>query len=59
MPTVTAAPASASSAQLWIARINAASRVRIGVTYSKFMAGLKKAVRSILDRKMLADTRRQ
>jgi large subunit ribosomal protein L20 len=28
--------------QLWIARINAASR-ELGVTYSKFMAGLKKA----------------
>jgi large subunit ribosomal protein L20 len=28
--------------QLWIARINAASR-GLGVTYSKFMAGLKKA----------------
>ena len=28
--------------QLWIARINAASR-ELGVTYSRFMAGLKKA----------------
>ena len=28
--------------QLWIARINAATR-GLGVTYSKFMAGLKKA----------------
>src|ERR1700710_1819867 len=38
---------------LWIARINAASRSH-GVTYSRFMAGLKKA--SIeLDRKVLAD----
>jgi large subunit ribosomal protein L20 len=39
--------------QLWIARINAASR-EPGVTYSKFMAGLKKAQIDI-DRKVLAD----
>ena len=39
--------------QLWIARINAASR-ELGVTYSKFMAGLKKAQIDI-DRKMLAE----
>jgi large subunit ribosomal protein L20 len=39
--------------QLWIARINAASR-ELGVTYSKFMAGLKKAQIEI-DRKVLAD----
>ncbi|MCP5272454.1 MAG: 50S ribosomal protein L20 [Burkholderiaceae bacterium] len=39
--------------QLWIARINAASR-ELGVTYSKFMAGLKKANIG-LDRKVLAD----
>jgi large subunit ribosomal protein L20 len=39
--------------QLWIARINAATR-ELGVTYSKFMAGLKKAQIDI-DRKMLAD----
>ncbi len=39
--------------QLWIARINAASR-ELGVTYSKFMAGLKKANIEI-DRKVLAD----
>ena len=39
--------------QLWIARINAASR-SAGVTYSKFMAGLKKAQIDI-DRKVLAD----
>ncbi len=39
--------------QLWIARINAASR-ELGVTYSKFMAGLKKANIDI-DRKVLAD----
>jgi large subunit ribosomal protein L20 len=38
---------------LWIARINAGARSH-GVTYSRFMAGLKKA--SIeLDRKVLAD----
>ena len=39
--------------QLWIARINAATR-GLGVTYSKFMAGLKKAKIEI-DRKVLAD----
>ena len=39
--------------QLWIARINAASR-GLGVTYSQFMAGLKKAQIDI-DRKVLAD----
>ncbi|NUZ08241.1 50S ribosomal protein L20 [Piscinibacter koreensis] len=39
--------------QLWIARINAASRSH-GVTYSQFMAGLKKAAIDI-DRKVLAD----
>ena len=39
--------------QLWIARINAASR-ELGITYSKFMAGLKKAQIDI-DRKVLAD----
>ena len=39
--------------QLWIARINAASR-ELGVTYSRFMAGLKKAQIDI-DRKVLAD----
>ena len=38
---------------LWIARINAASR-GLGLTYSKFMAGLKKAAIEI-DRKVLAD----
>lgn len=38
---------------LWIARINAASRSH-GVTYSKFMAGLKKSAIEI-DRKVLAD----
>ena len=39
---------------LWIARINAASARACGVTYSKFMAGLKKAEIEI-DRKVLAD----
>ncbi|MDC8783987.1 50S ribosomal protein L20 [Roseateles koreensis] len=39
--------------QLWIARINAASR-GLGLTYSKFVAGLKKAQIEI-DRKVLAD----
>jgi len=39
--------------RLWIARINAATR-GLGVTYSKFMAGLKKASIDI-DRKVLAD----
>ena len=39
--------------QLWIARINAASRA-LGVTYSQFMAGLKKAQIDI-DRKVLAE----
>jgi large subunit ribosomal protein L20 len=39
--------------QLWIARINAASR-ELGITYSKFMAGLKKAQIDI-DRKVLSD----
>ena len=39
--------------QLWIARINAASR-GLGITYSKFMAGLKKANIEI-DRKVLSD----
>ena len=39
--------------QLWIARINAASR-SMGITYSRFMAGMKKASIDI-DRKVLAD----
>ena len=39
--------------RLWIARINAGSRA-LGLTYSKFMAGLKKASIEI-DRKVLAD----
>ena len=39
--------------QLWIVRINAAARFH-GLSYSKFMAGLKRANIS-LDRKALAD----
>jgi large subunit ribosomal protein L20 len=39
--------------QLWIARINAASR-QDGLSYSRFVSGLKKASIEI-DRKMLAD----
>ncbi len=39
--------------RLWIARINAAARAN-GLSYSRFMDGLKKAG-SELDRKMLAD----
>ncbi len=39
--------------QLWIARINAASR-ELGLSYSKFMAGMKLASIEI-DRKVLAD----
>ena len=39
--------------RLWIARINAASRA-LGLTYSKFMAGLKKAQIEV-DRKVLSD----
>jgi len=39
--------------QLWIARINAATR-ELGITYSHFVNGLKKAAIDI-DRKMLAD----
>jgi large subunit ribosomal protein L20 len=38
---------------LWIARINAAAR-ELGVTYSVFMNGLKKAAIAV-DRKVLAD----
>lgn len=38
---------------LWIARINAGCRLN-GVTYSKFIAGLKKA-KIMLDRKVLSD----
>src|SRR5437762_6033090 len=38
---------------LWIARINAAARLN-GVSYSRFIAGLKKA-NIALDRKVLAD----
>lgn len=39
--------------RLWIARINAAARSH-GVTYSRFMAGIKKAAIEI-DRKMLSE----
>ena len=39
--------------QLWIARINAAAREQ-GLSYSRFMAGMKKAAIDI-DRKMLAE----
>ena len=39
--------------RLWIVRINAAARIN-GTTYSKLMAGLKKAKINI-NRKMLAD----
>ena len=39
--------------KLWIARINAAARLN-GLSYSRFMAGLKKAGVE-LDRKVLAD----
>jgi large subunit ribosomal protein L20 len=39
--------------RLWITRINAAAR-EAGMTYSKFMAGLKKGAIDI-DRKVLAD----
>ena len=39
--------------RLWIARINASSRQE-GLSYSKFIAGLKKAAID-LDRKVLAD----
>ena len=39
--------------QLWTVRINAAAR-ELGLTYSRFIAGLKKA-KIELDRKILAD----
>ena len=39
--------------KLWIARINAAARMN-GITYSKLIAGLKKA-NVVINRKMLAD----
>jgi large subunit ribosomal protein L20 len=39
--------------RLWIARINAGSR-SLGITYSRFMAGLKKLSIEV-DRKMLSD----
>jgi len=39
--------------QLWIVRINAACK-EAGITYSRFMNGLKKA-KVVIDRKILAD----
>lgn len=39
--------------RLWVSRINAACRT-YGITYSRFINGLKKA-RVLLDRKILAD----
>ena len=39
--------------KLWIARINAAARMN-GLTYSKLIAGLKKA-NIVINRKMLAE----
>jgi large subunit ribosomal protein L20 len=39
--------------ELWIIRINAAARLN-GITYSKLVAGLKKA-NIVIDRKILAD----
>ncbi|MBS9784498.1 MAG: 50S ribosomal protein L20 [Oceanivirga sp.] len=39
--------------ELWIVRINAAARLN-GISYSKFMNGLKK-LEILLDRKVLAD----
>lgn len=39
--------------KLWIARINAAARIN-GLTYSRLIAGLKKA-NVVINRKMLAD----
>lgn len=39
--------------KLWIARINAASRIN-GLSYSRFMNGLKK-MEIMIDRKILAD----
>lgn len=38
---------------LWIIRLNAAARAR-GITYSRFIAGLKKA-NIVIDRKLLAE----
>lgn len=39
--------------RLWIARINAACRMQ-GISYSKFMSGLRK-IKAAIDRKILAD----
>ena len=52
MPIATAASRSASSAALWIQRINAAVREH-GLTYSQFISGLKQAGIE-MDRKVLA-----
>ena len=53
MHTVTVAIRKRQFRQLWIARINAASRQN-GLSYSRFINGLKKASIEI-DRKILAD----
>ena len=50
---MTAAPKSVNSAVCGLHRINAGSRA-LGLTYSKFIAGIKKASIEI-DRKVLAD----
>ena len=49
----TAASAKATSARLWIVRINAAAR-ELGISYSQLVAALDKAGIG-LDRKILAD----
>jgi large subunit ribosomal protein L20 len=51
--TVTVVNVKRQFRQLWIARINAAARQN-GISYSKFINGLKKASVEI-DRKILAD----
>ena len=53
LPTATGKHGSGTFRQLWIIRINAAARLH-GLSYSKFMAGLKGA-QIALDRKVLAD----
>ena len=53
MLTVTVVRRKRQFRQLWIARINAAARQN-GISYSKFINGLKKASVEI-DRKILAD----
>jgi len=52
-PFATAESRSARSRYLWQVRINAAARAA-GITYSRFMEGLK-AAKVALDRKILAD----